>query len=275
MKKSKHILNQEEKNILLNHFVLKKENSKKDFFGFLSRIIKDYSGEDFDLRNVPIEPNYSIELMWDEEINQTARMYCVSHPKYSHSNTKQKHFALFNGALSYKDNLGNTGLMYLAKNPNNGFVMLGVISGTEGDSEFDYHFNDFNNDGDNVVSMALKSLAESITPSSNNTKNSILKSYSAEMEVFSKIDRLSILSREWFSKNEGCPKQKNTEVFQIIEESIDGLKKMCSRLEKAELSKYDFKIIYQEINNIEKILMANKLKDELSINSSTNRKMKI
>lgn len=117
-----HILSEEEKTIIENHFINNGENSKKYFEEFTINTINKYSLSSFDLKHKWRKPpqkniDYSINLIWDKETNTTAMMYCFSHSKFLLSNAKWRHFKTFNGDVNFQNNNGQTALMCLSSTP--------------------------------------------------------------------------------------------------------------------------------------------------------------
>ncbi len=128
MKNFIHILTEEEKFIIENHFIFNKENSLKNFKIFCEKTIGYYSGEKF--MNVSMKSdlkNYSIELIWDKNTKQTAMMHCFGHKNFEYSNNKLKYFNYFNGDLNAINNDNKTALMFLSLGNKNNFYRLKEI----------------------------------------------------------------------------------------------------------------------------------------------------
>ena len=143
MKNIEHILSDEEKAIIENHFIHNKDSSKQNFIKFCQDIILKYTGNTFEFKNQKGEKDYSIELIWDKATHETAMMHCFAHPKYSHSNGKMKSFKIFNGDMNAVNKNKQTALMFLASSKNNLFSVKSII---KGDSEgFDINVLDGKN----------------------------------------------------------------------------------------------------------------------------------
>jgi hypothetical protein len=116
----KHILTEDEKKVIENHFIHNGHKSKKDFEELTINIVNKYSTTPFDLKHKWRKPakkdiDYCINLMWDEETNTTAMMHCFSHPNFFLSNAKWRQFKTFNGDVNFQNKNGQTALMFLSK----------------------------------------------------------------------------------------------------------------------------------------------------------------
>lgn len=116
----KHILSEEEKHIIENHFILNGFNSKKDFEKFTIDVINKYSSNHFELKHKWRKPanknvDYSINLVWEKDTDTTLLMYLFSHPKFLLSSAKWRQLKTFNADVNLQNKNGQTALMLLSK----------------------------------------------------------------------------------------------------------------------------------------------------------------
>jgi hypothetical protein len=120
-----HILTKKEKAIINDMFIENNNSNNfnssiKDFKKLCASIIRRYTGKPFFVGNKWKNEikDYSINLIWDKNTNQTVFMYLFANPNYKYSSNFFEQFKDLNSDFNAVDNDGSTALMYLAKNLN-------------------------------------------------------------------------------------------------------------------------------------------------------------
>lgn len=273
MNKIRHILTSEEKEIIENHFIFNRQNAKKNFLQFCVNTINKYSEMGFDIKNVPRNPDYSIDLIWEDSTNTTAIMHCFSHPRYAESNSKFKFFKFFNPDLKLKDINNETAVMKLGKNVNN-ISSVSMIVGVDSNSvDYGYDFNDFNNDGDNLISISLKSFKNILY------KKTPKMSQIDVIEILSVMEKVVMYTNIWCDNNANINQEKNKEFLTLSKEYVSILKEKFALFEKGLFQNFNYQYINNELLNADKKLTSNllniNLHSELNSNEKMTRKLKI
>ena len=298
MKNINHILTSQEKEIILNYFLFSKEGAKKEMSDFALQTIKKYSNMYShvnsleDLRNASRNLDVRVNLIWDEENNLTAQMYCLKHRRYKDSYAKMKLFRWFNSDMHMKDIHGETALLKLSKNMFNLRTINSILIGEDSVKKlnranpnslelskltkdsignmYGYSFFDFNNDGDNVIILSLKSL---------NQKLREVKVHKNAETIIDSLCFLENLKDAWFLHFENVENKKNKVAFNFIKDCIDSLFNLCVEEEKVNAKKYNFTMIRREISLIKeevlKAILNIDLNESLSVKKEENKKIKI
>ncbi len=297
MKKINHLLTTEEKEIILNYFLFSKENAKKVVSDFALQTIKKYSKlydhvRDLeDLRNASKNLDVEINLIWEKDTNLTAQMYCLKHRLYKDSYSKMKIFRFFNSDMTMKDIHGETALMKLSKNIYGLRTIYAILIGEEcvkslnkkNDTAniakltkdnmakmYGYHFNDFNHEGDNIITLSLKSLSDKLI--------SVPVSKHSEY-VIESLELLEKLKNAWFENIQRVYGEKTKYFIDLGLKSIDLLIKCCDKEQNVSTNKYNYGYIRKEIAEIKKefdsILLNINLNEDLKEKNVESKKMKV
>ena len=139
MNSYKHILTKKEKLMITdmvmgtNHlgflYAPKKQFKVKEL---CAAIIRKHTGKPFSLGNKWKDEfkDYSINLIWDKDTNETVFMHFFANPDYSYSHKIFEQFKDLNSDIDAINNDGSTALMFLAKNPNR-YTMCSSIMNEE------------------------------------------------------------------------------------------------------------------------------------------------
>lgn len=298
MKNINHILNSQEKEIILNYFLFSKEGAKKEMSDFALQTIKKYSNMHShvnsleDLRNASRNLDVRVNLIWDEENNLTAQMYCLKHRRYKDSYAKMKLFHWFNSDMHMKDIHGETALLKLSKNMFNLRTINSILIGEDSVKKlnranpnslelsklteysignmYGYSFFDFNNKGDNVIVLSLKSLNQKLTE---------VKIHKNTETIIDSLYFLEKLKDAWFLHFEHVENKKSKVAFNLVKDCSDALFNLCVEEEKVNAKKYNFTMIRREISLIKeevlKAILNIDLNESLSVKKEENKKIKI
>ncbi len=272
-----HELNAEEKKIILNYFLFSKESSKTVMSDFALSTVKKYSNlynhvkNLSDLRNASQNLDVVINLIWDKENNITAPMQCLGDRRYKDSYSKIKMFRFFNSDMSMKDINGETAIMKLAKNESNLRSINSILMVSQNTAEiYGYNFFDFNNDGDNVVMIALKTLNKKLIDLQFNGD--------AILECF---EMLSGLQNAWMDKLQEVSEENTKNFLDLVKENIKLLVQYCEVEDKKpnKIFNYNYQYLLEEIDQVEKevdsCLLNINLRNSLSQNVVENKRRKI
>lgn len=132
-----HILTKKEKLLITdmvmgtNHlgflYAPKKQFKVKEL---CAAIIRKYTGKPFSLGNKWKDEfkNYSINLIWDKDTNETVFMHFFADLNYSYSPKIFEQFKDLNCDINAVNNDGSTALILLAKNPNRYTMCSGILN---------------------------------------------------------------------------------------------------------------------------------------------------
>lgn len=265
MKKIKHILDNNDKSILENHFIFNKINSNKNFELWASNIIEHYSEKPFYFSNQSRLKDYSINLIWNESINESLVMHIFSSEKFSISNSKMKSIELFNGDINLLDINNENALMKLAKNKSSLNSFKVIFKG----QEIGFDLNHVNNEQECVHSLVLLNMIN------NFYKESSLEKYLNGFDFFIRLDLFYSVIDHWEEKL----KKKHTEIDQkIINRGYilaECFKNESIELKKIEGNKWNYESLDLEMINLEKKMLNIKLENDLQINEKKIKKTKI
>lgn len=257
MKIINHELSSEEKSIIFRYFIFSKENAKKVMSDFALSTVKKYSNlynhvQDLsDLRNASQNLDVVINLIWDNETNLTAQMECFGDRRYKDSYAKIKMFRFFNSDMSMRDMDGETAIMKLAKNPNNLRSITPILMESQNvpikDSvvkNYGYNFFDFNDQGDNTITLALKTLTEKLVDYNPNQADFILECF----------EMLSGFKDAWMDKIQEVDDGKTKYFMGLAKKNIQLLLKCCDIEEKnpKKIFNYNYQYLKEEIFQVEK-----------------------
>lgn len=108
MKEIRHIIKDEEKEILSNFFLQKGMNSRQNYLKWLDDFFSSYGiSKPEDSKRSVYSANYNIEMIWDMATNTSLIQHFIRNPKYQHSNSLYKNFKKFHPDLNHLDNNGN------------------------------------------------------------------------------------------------------------------------------------------------------------------------
>ncbi len=298
MKNINHILTSQEKEIILNYFLFSKEGAKKAMYDFALQTIKKYSNmydhvnSLEDVRNASRNLDVRVNLIWDEKSNLTAQMYCFKYRRYKDSHAKMKLFRWFNSDMRMKDIHGETALLKLSKNMFNLRTISSILTGEESvkrlniaspnspelskltkDSVaniYGYDFFDFNNEGDNVIILSLKSLHQKLMD---------VKVHKNAETIIDSLCFLEKLKSVWFLHFGNVENQKSKVAFDLVKDCSDALLNICVEEEKVNAKKYNFTMIRRELykikEEVEKVVLSIDLNESLSVKKEENKKIKI
>jgi hypothetical protein len=268
MNKYNHILTEEEKKIFKNHFIDDGHRGRQDFKIFTNNIISKYSDQNFDLNNKEDrtrQKNYSINLIWDNETQTTGLMYCLSHPKFYASNTKFKHYKIFNGDVNEANIHGQTALMFLANNPTNYYAIPSFIKNPE-------DFNLFLTDKSNKTFHMY--FFETFNCDSFNAKKvQRVRPGDIYMQLFSTMDTFQLMLSHW--KNSNIQKTEEQKIY-VGEKAImvaDGIRELAN--DKEYLKHYRNEQLFVVAKEIEVIGNMLHLNATMTVNEQNSRKLKI
>ena len=100
------ILNENEKKILNNYFLLEKNNSKKDYLVWKNQYLETHHND------------HCINLIWNQQEELSLLMYLAQSPKMKFSNTKIKSLVSLKLDFEYQNQFGQDIYFYLAQNSN-------------------------------------------------------------------------------------------------------------------------------------------------------------
>jgi hypothetical protein len=266
MKIIEHILTEEEKFILENKFVLSKNSSKINFETFTSHLISRYTGNPFDFRVQPKNPEYSIELVWNKDLEQTALMRFFADYKFSLSNSKMKGFKIFNGDVNRVDINNESAILKLARNRG----QLNVIQMLMRNNEDGFNFKQINNDGDSIHTLALETITKDMNAPQNISH--------LDMKIFDlikKVDLIRSLLENWIEEIKGKNEELDNKVYKVGKSTIDLMVEKIKEREETLQNKYNFGMLFEDLNYSDKLLLSQKLKEDLPHKRNLNKRSKI
>jgi hypothetical protein len=270
MNKYNHILTDEEKKIFDNHFIHNGHRGKQDFKEFVNQTISHYLGRPYDLKNNEDRMNardYAINLIWDEETNTSALMHCFDHPKFSSSNTKFKHYQIFNGDINAVNNNGQSALMFLAKNPSHHYALTGFIEDKEPDN-FDLLLVD--KDGKSFHMYFFEAFNED---SFDAKKVKKVRHGDIYMQLFSSMDTFKDVLAHWVKSD--IPKSQE-HILYVTEKTSIVAQGMRNLTQNSEFRKsYNGEGILEEAKKIEAFGNMLHLNATMTVNSQNKRKIKV
>jgi hypothetical protein len=108
MKQIRHVIKDEEKEILSNFFLQEGNNSRQNYLKWLDSFFASYGiVKAEDSKRSVYSANYSIDMIWDASANTSLIQHLSKNRKYSHSNSLFKNFKKFHPNLNHVDNNGN------------------------------------------------------------------------------------------------------------------------------------------------------------------------
>ncbi len=266
MKIVEHILTQEEKFILENKFILSKNSSKINFETFTAELISRYTGVVFDFRLQPKEPNYSIDLIWDKSLNQTALMRFFGDYKFSLSNSKMKGFKIFNGDLNRVDINEESAILKFARNRG----QLNLLKMFFNNNEDNFNFKQINKKDESVHSIGLETVIKDIQSPADLSR--------LDMKIFdlvNKVDVIRAILKNWIEEIKGVNTTLDNKVYQNGKCAIDLMMNKIKMHQEVHQQKYNFEMLISDLSYSDKLLLSHKLKEELSQKNGENKRSKI
>jgi hypothetical protein len=268
MKKYNHILTEEEKKIFKNHFIDDGHRGRQDFKIFTNNIISKYSEQKFDLNNKDDrtrQKDYAINLIWDNETQTTGLMYCLSNPKFYASNTKFKHYQIFNGDVNEVNIYGQTALMFLANNPSNYYAIESFIKEPDGFDLFIkdkdnktfhmYFFETFNEDSFNVKKV------KRVRPGD------------IYMQLFSTMDTFQLVLDHWQNFDIAKTDEQKIYVSEKATVVANGIRELA--IDTEFLKHYRNAQLFEIAKGIEVMGNMLHLNATMTVNKQDNRKLKL
>ena len=270
MKTFNHILTEEEKKIFDNHFIHNGHRGKRDFELFVNQTISHYIGRPYSLKNKEDRMNqrdYSINLIWDEATNTSALMHCFDHPKFASSNTKFKHYQIFNGNINAVNNNGQSALMFLAKHSYHHYALTGFIEDKDPDN-FDLFLVD--KDGKSFHMYFFETFNED---SFNAKKVKKVRHGDIYMQLFSVMDTFKDVLTHWVQSD--IPKNKE-QILYVTEKTSIVAQEMRNLTQEPEFQKhYNGEGVLAEAKKLEAFGDMLHLNATMAVNSQSNRKIKL
>jgi hypothetical protein len=267
----KHILTETEKKIIENHFIHNGHNSKKDFEELTLNIVNKYAANPFNLKHKWRKPakkdiDYSINLIWDEETNTTAMMYCFSHSNFFLSNAKWRQFKTFNGDINIQNKNGQTALMLLSKELQINNITYHVDSFIASllDKPLGFDLTIRDKDNKTFHMYFFERYAEQV-PSDKSLRN-IMYSF------ISKIDNLNKILLHWINTAKTENREQNLFVAQTILSVTSFIKSGLSKNKKNGKATNSW---LDNISQMEKIGQSLELEATMEINLATNKRNKM
>jgi len=268
MNKHNYVLTEEEKKIFENHFIHDGHMGKQNFEEFTNNLISHYLGQPFNLKNREDRErhkDYSINLIWDKDTKTTALMHCFNHPKFSVSNTKLKHYFIFNGDVNETNINGQSAIMILAKNPKINFTLPDVL---EKNDNFELLLLDENN---KTVHMHF---FDTINRETFHPNTAPKRKYGdIYMAFFTRITNLNDILAHWMK--EDIPKTKEQEIYvgEKIALAAEIIREVAS--DKEFLKYYKNYGILEDAKNLNSIGTMLQLNATMTVNEQNNRKFKV
>lgn len=268
MNKYNHILTEEEKKIFENHFIHDGHNGKQDFENFTNNTLTHYLGQSFNLKNREDREktkNYSINLIWDKESNTTGLMHCFNHPKFSVSNTKLKHYFIFNGNVNEVNTNGESAVMILAKNPKINFTLPDVL---EKYSDFDLMLVDKNNK--TVHMHFFDTISKENFHPSTAPKRKFGDTY---MALFTRITDFKDILAHWMNEEIHKNLEQKIHVVEKVNLIAEVIKEVA--MDKEFLKHYRNDRLFVDAKELESIANMLHLNATMTVNTQNIRKIKI
>lgn len=266
-----HILTEEEKKIFDNHFIHNGHRGKQDFELFVNQTISHYIGRPYSLKNKEdrmSERDYSINLIWDEATNTSALMQCFNNPKFKSSNTKMKHYKIFNGDINAVNTNGQSALMFLMKHEYHHYAVSGFIEDKDYD-RFDLSLVD--KDGKSFHMYFFETFNQD---SFNAQKVKKVRHGDIYMQLFSVMDTFKDVLAHW-SKSD-IPKTQE-QIIYVSEKAEVVAQGMRNLTQDSDFRKHynNTEGILAEAKKIEAFANMLHLNATMTVNSQSNRKIKL
>lgn len=267
MKNIIYQLNNTEKHIIENQFIYNGLGSKNNFELFATQLINNYSNTNFSFKDQPREKDYSIDLMWNEETQETAFMNVFSNKKFKPSNSKMKSFLIFNGDINRVDVNDENAFMKLSRNIN----QINTISMYLNNNDDGFNFKQINKKNESVHSICLEALLEDLS----NVGENFLGKEMGVLGFINKVGVVELIAKNWVLELKGVNQFVDTKVYDFSEKAISIMRDAMNDREKEFKKSWNFDMLFESLDYTEKFLLSNKLQDDLKVSGNSNRRPKI
>ncbi len=94
-------------------------------------------------------------------------------------------------------------------------------------------------------------------------------------DLIKKVDLIRSLLENWIEEIKGTNEELDNKVYKVGKSTIDLMVEKIKEREETLQKKYNFEMLFQDLNYSDKLLLSQKLKEDLTQRNNVNKRVKI